>query len=153
MSATDADLEENGEVMFRLSNTTNFVIDPVTGVVSSLRAFDFEVEQSLSLEIIAYDNVSSPLTDSALLTIYITDINDNTPFFEDFPVNVSFPEDTGLGTLIASIIAQDNDSMVNAEVSVLVYFHHSMYVLYAVNVSQCTGSMAPMAGVENGSQE
>lgn len=99
-----------------LSNTTNFVIDPVTGEISSLRAFDFEEEQSFLLDIIAYDNVTDPLTDTAQLLIIITDINDNFPFFVDFPFNISYPEDITPGTLIANITAFDVDSTVNAEV-------------------------------------
>ncbi len=115
--ASDADLDARGQILFALNNDTDFSIDSINGEINSRRPFDYEKEQSFTLEIIALDNVTNPLSDTATLIISIADINDNTPFFEDFPFNVSYPENTMVGTLIANITADDLDSGVNSEAS------------------------------------
>ena len=123
VTASDADLDANGQILYSLNNDTDFVIDNVTGVINSRRPFDYEREQSFTLEILAFDNVTEPLSDSAALVISITDINDNTPFFEDFPSNVSYAENIVVGTSIANISADDLDSNVNSEV----IYNHKKY--------------------------
>lgn len=115
--ATDADIGSNGEVQFLLMNDANFSINLITAEVQSLREFDFEMEQTFVLEVIAFDNVTvDPLMDTAQLIITITDENDNTPYFVNIPSNLSYPEDTPIGTTIATITADDLDSTSNAEV-------------------------------------
>lgn len=120
ISASDLDLAENGQVFFYLDNSTDFEINVTSGVLQSLRAFDYEAEQSFILRITAMDNTSIPLSDSVPLTIFISDINDNFPFFVDFPFNGSFSEATPLGSPIASIDADDIDSGVNSEVNIFI---------------------------------
>ena len=116
VSATDSDLGENGRIFYYLSNDTYFSIDRESGVVRSLVTFDFEMEQYFVLEILAIDNGTYPRNDTAVLRIDISDINDNTPFFQNFTSDVSFPENTTLNSLIADINASDLDSTNNAQV-------------------------------------
>lgn len=107
----------NGQVFFFLDNTTDFEIDVSTGIVRSLRVFDYETEQSFVLEVLAVNTATEPaLSDTAQLTIFIADVNDNPPFFINFPTNVSFAEDLTLGSSIANITADDQDSGINREV-------------------------------------
>ena len=116
IQATDEDLASNGEVYFFLTNTTDFDIDVNSGVVRSLREFDYELEQSFHLVVVVMDNTTTPLNDTAQLTIFIADINDNVPFFINFPSNVSYPEDIPIGYSIANIMADDIDSGINQQV-------------------------------------
>ena len=116
ISASDADLGTNSQILFSLSNDTDFEIDERTGRIQSRRPFDYENERVFNLEIIAEDNTSYPLSDRATLTISISDINDNTPFFINFPSNVSYAEDLTVGSIIANISANDVDSGINREV-------------------------------------
>jgi hypothetical protein len=118
IQATDSDLDgsANSEVFFFLTNNTDFDIDVNSAAVRSLREFDYEMEQSFDLVVVAMDNTTNPLDDTAQLTIYITDINDNAPYFIDFPFNVSYPENLGIGSLITTIRADDLDSGINQEV-------------------------------------
>lgn len=109
-------MDRNSEVYFFLANTTDFDIDVITGVVRSLRVFDYEVQQSFDLEVVVMDNTTDPFNDTAQLTIYIEDINDNAPFFIDFPSNVTYAEDIEVGSSIANITAGDRDSGINQEV-------------------------------------
>lgn len=117
----------------------DFAIDMLTAQVRALRAFDYEQVQSFVLSIIASDNSStSPMFDEAELIVNITDVNDNTPFFVDFPVNISLSEDTAVGDMITVIGAQDNDSSTNAQVS-----HYACN--YDIIMCSCT-----LAGVPTG---
>lgn len=99
-----------------LLNSTSFEIDPVTAQVQSLRSFDYEMEPSFVIELVAMDNATTPLTDTALLTIYISDQNDNDPFFVNLPSSVNYSESTAVGSFIADVEARDLDSGVNSEV-------------------------------------
>lgn len=91
----------------------------ISGEVRSVRAFDYEVEQSFVLEITVVDNATTnPLTDTAQLIISISDINDNSPFFVDFPSNVSYSEATPVGASIVNITASDMDATTNAQVRI-----------------------------------
>lgn len=49
--------------------------------------------------------------------MFVADINDNVPMFEDIPYIVSVPEDTPVGTTILKVSATDADSGVRGIVS------------------------------------
>lgn len=104
----------------------------ITGIVRSRRIFDYETEadREIILDVIVTDNGSYPLSDTAQIVISITDINDNSPFFINFPANVSYPEDLLVGSSVANITADDYDSGFNAEVMPLLILHqHSVIIL------------------------
>lgn len=64
------------------------------------------------------DNSStSPLSATAVLTVTVTDANDNSPNFVSVPVVSSIPEDIPVDSFIATVSAVDLDSGSNSEVS------------------------------------
>ena len=133
ISASDEDIDDNGQVLYMIENNMDFEIDMLTADVRALRVFDFEQVQSFVLSIVASDNsTSSPLFDEAQLIVNITDINDNTPFFVDFPANISLSEDISVGDMITVIGAEDNDSTTNAQVSTQYVCNSYNIILYCV---------------------
>ncbi len=62
-------------------------------------------------------NESLRLYDFAMFTVYISDINDNAPFFTSFPSDTEIPENFGIGSTIVNVIAEDIDFGSNAEVN------------------------------------
>ena len=103
-----------------------------SGVIQSRRTFDFEVERSFVLEIISMDNATNSLYSSSLLIVNISDINDNTPFFINFPPDVSIPENFTVGYFIAEAKANDLDSGNNALVSTLLQVHVQYPIIFSI---------------------
>ena len=115
------DFGRNRELIYSLLGTSDFVINQESMKVMNIRSFDFEQEQVLVVNITVRDNATDDmiLSDSAILRVHIIDVNDNTPYFINFPSDVLFvfPEDSPPGTTVASIMANDNDSTSNGDVS------------------------------------
>ena len=118
VQATDNDAGENGQVLFSFEErTSNFLINELTGEVTTLSSFDYELQQNYVLTIVATDNsTTSPLSSSAQLLVNITDMNDNAPVFNVFPADRSISEAAALGTVIGTVGAIDQDSGDNAVV-------------------------------------
>lgn len=121
VQAMDTDAGENGQVLFSFVEATSiFRINELTGEITALTTFDYELQQSYVLTILASDNsTTSPLSSTARFVADITDMNDNAPVFELFPADRNVSEATAVGTVIANVRASDQDSGVNAAVRVL----------------------------------
>ena len=83
VEASDLDSNENGEFAFSLLNNVGFTVNSTTGVISTLRAFDREVNERYTFFIVATDMGSPPLTATSLLTVTIGDVNDQPPRFSE----------------------------------------------------------------------
>ena len=60
-----------------------FDIDSATGEVSVKNVFDYEEVKIVNVTITAQDNGIPRLSGSVSLFVYIEDVNDNTPVFEE----------------------------------------------------------------------
>ncbi|CAL8098410.1 unnamed protein product [Calicophoron daubneyi] len=134
VEAYDADLGMNAQLAFALSpeSALDFQIDPVKGVVTSLRSFDREQRDSFNLTVIVRDladisthskpsNQTVTKTPHAAtnvvehtikgdLVVYIQDVNDCPPVFANSLYQLSVPEDAKINLLVGQIIANDSDA-------------------------------------------
>ncbi|XP_054872856.1 cadherin-23-like [Amphiprion ocellaris] len=77
-------------------------------------ALDYDdAPHSYSVEISITDGINS---DSAVVQVEVTDINDNSPVFTSSSVTKSVPEDADVGTSITAVPATDKDSGFNKEI-------------------------------------
>lgn len=110
---TDADIGENGEILnVSISESTVFFVNMTSSNLYSIYLIgnlDFEITQSYSLFILAYDNGTPPLHTNVSLLINVTNENDNTPMFTQSPYTVSILENTTVSTVILTITANDAD--------------------------------------------
>ncbi|XP_071943757.1 cadherin-23-like [Antedon mediterranea] len=89
-----------------------FEIDPDTGMLS-LRpgvTLDFESEETHVITVIATDDGTPSQTGVTMVTVSVTNINDNTPEFEGAPYTTSVNDDTPPGSNITTITAIDADN-------------------------------------------
>ncbi|XP_058268063.1 protocadherin beta-16-like [Hemibagrus wyckioides] len=117
--ATDADEGVNGEVSYefsRISDTAEklFSIDRITGRITVNGNIDYEEETTYEMRVQAKDG--SGLTSTAKIIIDITDVNDNSPRIILKSLNDPIPENSIVGTEVAIINIQDNDSIDNRKV-------------------------------------
>ncbi|XP_029113257.1 protocadherin gamma-A11-like isoform X11 [Scleropages formosus] len=131
VKARDPDLRQNGTVFYSLLPTevsgvpiSSFLsINGETGVIHSVRSFDYEQFRSFKAHVVARDNGSPPLSSNVTVSVYITDQNDNSPqILYPAPPGNSFmtemvPKAAHAGSLVSKVIAVDADSGQNAWLS------------------------------------
>eukprot|EP00064_Thunnus_orientalis_P007666 superscaffoldBa00000865_g7688 len=103
VTARDKDQGPNGDVRYSLLKGKNshsdwFSIDPVTGIITTATALDFESEPAPSVTVVATDSGRPPLSSTAKVDIVLQDVNDNTPVFSSNIYNASIKENTPAGT-------------------------------------------------------
>uniref|UniRef100_A0A672UII8 Cadherin domain-containing protein n=1 Tax=Strigops habroptila TaxID=2489341 RepID=A0A672UII8_STRHB len=119
LTAADADEGLNGHVKYSFHKISDraselFQIGAETGEISVKDHLDFEEISLHELEVQARDG--GGLSDTAIVAITVTDVNDNAP---DISVRSSLSEiseDTPSGTVVALLHVQDRDSGENGQV-------------------------------------
>lgn len=114
-NATDADLGENARITYSLVTDTNdFRVDPVTGVLSVFGKLDRERQEVYELKIRAKDNGghgadTPPLFSDAIVSVTVDDVNDNPPTFALPSYTVKIREDVPVRSIVAVVEATDLD--------------------------------------------
>ncbi|XP_058856955.1 protocadherin-11 X-linked-like isoform X2 [Acipenser ruthenus] len=127
LHATDADLGLNAQIHFSFSNQISnaakrlFNIDSTSGLITIKEPLDREASPVHKLTVLASDGSSTP--SRAIVTVNITDINDNVPSIDTRyiinPINgtVLLSEKAPLNTKIALITVMDKDADLNGKVT------------------------------------
>ncbi|NWI96861.1 PCDGA protein, partial [Pitta sordida] len=119
VTATDPDEGLNGKVKYSMKKATDmavdsFHLDSETGAITLLHNLDFEEGNNYDLEVQAKD--VGGRSDTAKVTIDVTDINDNAPELTVTSQLSEISEDVPSGTVVALMHVQDRDSGANGEV-------------------------------------
>uniref|UniRef100_A0A673VQN2 Cadherin domain-containing protein n=1 Tax=Salmo trutta TaxID=8032 RepID=A0A673VQN2_SALTR len=131
VTARDPDWRQNGTVIYSiLPGEVNGVpvssflsVNGDTGVIHAVRSFDYEQFRSFKVHVVARDNGSPPLSSNVTVSVFITDVNDNSPqILYPAPEGNSFmtelvPKAAHGGSLVSKVIAVDADSGQNAWLS------------------------------------
>ncbi|XP_034546267.1 protocadherin beta-15-like [Notolabrus celidotus] len=131
VSARDPDWRQNGTVMYSLlGNEVNGApvsayvsVNGDTGLIHAVRSFDYEQFRSFKVHVMARDNGSPPLSSNVTVSVFISDVNDNSPqILYPGPEGNSFmtelvPKAAHGGSLVSKVIAVDADSGQNAWLS------------------------------------
>uniref|UniRef100_A0A4W6F3U5 Cadherin domain-containing protein n=1 Tax=Lates calcarifer TaxID=8187 RepID=A0A4W6F3U5_LATCA len=131
VSARDPDWRQNGTVIYSLlpgevngAPVSSYLsVNGDTGVIHAVRSFDYEQFRSFKVHVMARDNGSPPLSSNVTVSVFISDVNDNSPqILYPGPVGNSFmtelvPKAAHGGSLVSKVIAVDADSGQNAWLS------------------------------------
>ncbi|XP_059918567.1 protocadherin beta-15-like [Gadus macrocephalus] len=131
VKAHDPDWRQNGTVIYSLlpgevngAPVSSYLsVNGDTGVIQSVRSFDYEQFRSFKVYVMARDNGSPPLSSNVTVSVFITDVNDNTPqILYPAPEGNSLmtelvPKAAQGGSLVSKVIAVDGDSGQNAWLS------------------------------------
>uniref|UniRef100_A0A3Q3A397 Cadherin domain-containing protein n=1 Tax=Kryptolebias marmoratus TaxID=37003 RepID=A0A3Q3A397_KRYMA len=131
VTARDPDWRQNGTVIYSLlpgevngAPVSSYVsVNGDTGVIHAVRSFDYEQFKSFKVHVIARDNGSPPLSSNVSVSVFISDVNDNSPqILYPAPEGSSFmtelvPKAAHGGSLVSKVIAVDVDSGQNAWLS------------------------------------
>ena len=114
VNATDKD--PFGGLTYSLHSPNNmFTVDPASGKISAIYELDRETTDYYNLSVRATDGGSPALSDTAVVEILITDINDNRPIFNSSQEDISVLENSPVGKVLLKVAATDADIGVNAE--------------------------------------
>uniref|UniRef100_A0A4W6DU42 Cadherin domain-containing protein n=1 Tax=Lates calcarifer TaxID=8187 RepID=A0A4W6DU42_LATCA len=131
VSARDPDWRQNGTVIYSLlpgevngAPVSSYLsVNGDTGVIHAVRSFDYEQFRSFKVHVMARDNGSPPLSSNVTVSVFISDVNDNSPqILYPGPEGKSFmtelvPKAAQGGSLVSKVIAVDADSGQNAWLS------------------------------------
>uniref|UniRef100_A0A8C7Y836 Cadherin domain-containing protein n=1 Tax=Oryzias sinensis TaxID=183150 RepID=A0A8C7Y836_9TELE len=121
ISVTDKDSGMNGKVFSRINNDVPFELKPSY----KENIYSLVTKENLDREEISYYDVTiqatdcgmSPLSAAKTLNIEISDVNDNSPRFDQNPLDFYLMENNVVGTSIFTLSASDYDKNENAVVS------------------------------------
>ncbi|XP_065546871.1 protocadherin gamma-A10-like [Lathamus discolor] len=119
LKATDADEGLNGHVKYSFHKISDraselFHLSPETGEISLKDNLDFEEISSHELQVQARDG--GGLSDTAIVAITVTDVNDNAPEISVRSSLSEVSENAPPGTVVALLHVQDRDSGANGQV-------------------------------------
>ncbi|KAJ0175823.1 hypothetical protein K1T71_008982 [Dendrolimus kikuchii] len=119
IAAIDADLGDNAVVRYSLfPSNTSFIVNPVSGIITTKEFLDREFKSSYSLFAEAKDQGILPRSSRVPISIKITDVNDNPPEIIDPREDVvSVREEQQPGAEVARVKAIDRDSGENSTVT------------------------------------
>ncbi|XP_023814902.1 protocadherin gamma-C5 isoform X5 [Oryzias latipes] len=120
ISARDLDSGDNGKVTLQVPKSSPFKLKASFSdnyALITSRALDRETFSEYSVEITATDLGSPPLSNKKMISVTITDVNDNPPVFTQRSYNVYLKENGVPGSILFSVSASDLDSGENAKIS------------------------------------
>ncbi|XP_074505763.1 protocadherin alpha-8-like [Sebastes fasciatus] len=121
LSVTDKDSGVNGKIISRITSDVPFELKPsykenIYSVVTKV-FLDREEVSHYEITIKATDCGEPPLSTVKTLSIQIADVNDNSPYFQQNPLQFYLVENNIAGNSIFSVSATDKDLNENAAIS------------------------------------
>ncbi|XP_056592721.1 protocadherin Fat 1a isoform X2 [Triplophysa dalaica] len=110
--ATSRDTEAGAEITYAIINGNErgaFRVDPHTGGIFVIEPLDYETAHEFYLTLEATDGGTPSLSDMATVNINLTDVNDNSPIFNQDMYSAVISEDAELGKTVLTVMADDAD--------------------------------------------
>ncbi|XP_043828219.1 protocadherin-23 [Dromiciops gliroides] len=104
-----------------------FAVDPESGVISTTRALDREVQEAVELQVVAQDLGQPPLSSTCWVSVTVEDVNDSEPVFQRQVYNASVAEHAPSGHCFLQVKASDADTGQYGHIEYFLYdgFHSS----------------------------
>ncbi|KAM3616499.1 uncharacterized protein V6R79_018992 [Siganus canaliculatus] len=116
VSASDLDQGTNGEVMYGGISEESFSINPVTGVITTAKPLDRELQEYYTVTVYAKDGGLPPNYSKATVRIRVLDENDNAPSFGRLYYSIEVPENLEPSALF-TLRATDQDVEQSGEIN------------------------------------
>ncbi|NXC72840.1 PCD23 protein, partial [Anhinga anhinga] len=151
--AKDPDEGKNGQVTYHILSGNDdeaFVLDKITGLLTTAKLLDREIQEHYSLTVMALDDGSPALSSTQVLTIIVLDVNDEIPVFLKQLYETAVRENQDPGEFVIKVEAVDRDAGLN---SLLRYeiFPGSGYEKFKMNSD--SGELITTASLDRETQE
>ncbi len=131
--ATDGDRGVNARIVFKLTGTTAFKVNPETGALYTAKVLDREAQEQHSFNLLAEDQGVPALTGSASVMVTVLDVNDQRPEFAGpSPYTASLAEGLPAGTDVLVVSASDRDLGANGTVTYALEPAHAPFTIHSV---------------------
>ncbi|XP_076594783.1 protocadherin alpha-8-like isoform X7 [Chaetodon auriga] len=120
VSVLDKDGGKNGEVKIQIKDVVPLKLETNYKNYYSLLVdgpLDRESVSNYNVTIVATDKGSPSLSSTSVLSIHISDVNDNAPLFPEPLINIYVSENSPVGVIIKTVTATDADVDQNRQVS------------------------------------
>ncbi|XP_071313485.1 protocadherin alpha-8-like [Trachinotus anak] len=149
VSVFDKDGGKNGMVDCKISNNVPFKLESNYKNYYSLVVdgpLDRESSSQYSISITATDEGSPPLSSTSVITVHVSDVNDNKPLFTENIISVYVKENSPVGAVIKTVSAADADIDQNGQVrySFLHDNSNSVPLSTMVNINSETGDIVSL---------
>ncbi|XP_029298014.1 protocadherin alpha-8-like [Cottoperca gobio] len=146
VSVLDKDGGKNGVVKAVIANDAPFKLDTNYKNYYSLVVngqLDRETMAEYHVVIVATDEGTPPLSSTNIVTVQVSDVNDNPPRFSEPLVNVFVKENSPVGAVIKTVTAVDADISQNGQVSysILQSKSNSVPLSTMLNINSETGDI------------
>eukprot|EP00066_Takifugu_rubripes_P026185 XP_011615451.1 PREDICTED: protocadherin alpha-8-like isoform X2 [Takifugu rubripes] len=144
ITVRDNDADRNGRVQVRLVDTVPFKIKNTYKNHYSLvvdGSLDREVASEYNITIAATDEGLPPLSGTTVITVRVSDVNDNPPRFKEPVINIFVKENSPVGELIYRLTVDDPDVDENAKVTYSVINNKNNIPESIINVNSETGDI------------
>ncbi|KAI3351741.1 hypothetical protein L3Q82_020581 [Scortum barcoo] len=146
VSVLDRDGGRNGEVKCKILNQVPFKLERNYKNYYSLvvdGALDREITSTYNVTISATDEGSPPLSNNSVISVHVSDVNDNSPHFSEPVVNIYVKENSKVGEIIKTVSASDADTDQNGQVkySFLQINSDSLPLSTMININSETGEI------------
>ncbi|XP_018592614.2 protocadherin alpha-3-like [Scleropages formosus] len=149
ITVRDKDGGKNGAVHCNVSGSNLFKLQSSYKNYYSLVVdgpLDRESSSQYNVTITATDEGTPPLFSTTVITVHVSDVNDNAPRFPDGEFDVYVKENSPVGTLMQTMTASDSDAKENAQVtySLLDSNNKGVPISTMVNINSATGDIYSM---------
>ncbi|XP_069026646.1 protocadherin alpha-8-like isoform X7 [Embiotoca jacksoni] len=120
ITVRDYDAEKNGVVQVKIVNSVPFTIKNTYKNHYSLvvdGTLDRERLSQYNVTITATDEGLPPLSSTSVITVHVSDVNDNAPRFKEPVINIFVKENSPVGIVIYTMTVDDPDVDENAKVT------------------------------------
>ncbi|KAM8732220.1 protocadherin alpha-5-like isoform 13-T13 [Acanthopagrus schlegelii] len=149
ITVRDNDADKNGVVQVRIVDSVPFKIKNTYKNHYSLVVdgpLDRERASQYNITITATDEGVPPLSGTSVITVHVSDVNDNPPRFKEPVINIFVKENSPVGAVIYTLTADDPDVDENAKVtfSVINNNHKDNVIGSVINVNSETGDIVSL---------
>jgi len=118
VTAMDNDVGSNAAIMYSLSpnGAALFDIDPSTGEITTSTDINFETDPNIIFTVFGTDGGSPSFTGSTMVTVEVSDINDNPPVFAVNAYSVTVDEHSPNRSVVFTVEATDDDDGSNGAI-------------------------------------
>ncbi|XP_031698095.1 protocadherin alpha-8-like, partial [Anarrhichthys ocellatus] len=149
VTVTDKDGGKNGLTTCKMKDSVPFTLTSnyknyYSLIVDGL--LDRELVTHYNVSITATDAGSPPLSSTAVITVHISDINDNAPHFPQVNVYIYVTENSKVGDTVTRTTAQDADADENAKLtySLMDNYPKNFPISTVVNINTETGDIVSL---------
>ncbi|KAM6924077.1 protocadherin alpha-4-like isoform 6-T6 [Xenentodon cancila] len=149
VSVSDKDGGKNGMVSCKISNSVPFKLESNYKNYYSLVVdgpLDRETSPEYNISITATDEGSPPLSNTSVIHVHVSDVNDNKPYFKEDTINIFMEENSPVGAVIKRVSAVDPDIDQNARVTYSFLHNNGNLVSIStiININSETGDIVSL---------